>query len=92
VSLLAAGFFLAYLIAVSPHLVHHAFEDHQTRPTCPLLIQSQQTMAEPQHGPSPIVPVVLAEIVAARTTVAALPLLIPLRLPPRAPPRLPTSI
>ncbi len=62
---LAAGFLLAYLIAVSPHLVHHALETDHGRPSCPLLIQSQQTTAEPQHDLTLVAPVFAAEILAA---------------------------
>ena|SRR3990170_6939745 len=40
---LTAGVFLAYLVVVSPHLVHHLFDDDHAGPPCPHLLQSQQT-------------------------------------------------
>lgn len=40
---LTAGLFLASLIALPPHLVHHFFDEDQGRQACPLLAQSQQT-------------------------------------------------
>lgn len=41
--MLVAGFFLVYLIAVSPHLVHHLFEEDHDSPPCPFLALSQHT-------------------------------------------------
>ena len=52
-----AGLFLAYLIALSPHLVHHFFDEDQGRQACPLLAQSQQTpelQTDPPTLTSPI--------------------------------------
>ena len=102
--ILTAGFFLAYLIAVSPHLVHHAFEedhghqhghsrqDDNGRPSCPLLLLSQQTHSELQDALSFIAPPVLVSLLASPQGPTVLALLLqPLRQP-RAPPRLPVSL
>jgi len=43
VGALAAGCFILYLIALSPHLVHHLFEKDHDTPTCPFLALSQHT-------------------------------------------------
>ncbi len=51
VGTLAAGFFLAYLVAASPHLVHHLFEEDHDSPPCPFLALSQHT---PQLQPDPL--------------------------------------
>jgi hypothetical protein len=40
---LTAGLFLAYLIALPPHLVHHLFDGEQDHETCSYLAQSQHT-------------------------------------------------
>ena len=40
---LTAGFFLAYLVVLPPHLVHHLFDKYQESPTCLYLAQSQNT-------------------------------------------------
>lgn len=39
------GLFLAYLVTLSPHLVHHLFDQDHGRPACPHLAQSQNTPA-----------------------------------------------
>ncbi len=40
---LTAGLFVAYLISLPPHLVHHLFDEEQGRPDCPLLALSHQS-------------------------------------------------
>jgi hypothetical protein len=86
VSILVAGFLLVYLIAVSPHLVHHAFEKNEGRPACPLLIQSHQTTAEIAHCPSPVTPVVLTGLLAVLPTAEPHQQLLSCQRQPRAPP------
>jgi hypothetical protein len=83
---LTAGFLLAYLVAIAPHLVHHAFEKENGRPSCPLLIQSQQTTAELSHVEPSAAPVLPAERLVVREVTAALPPSDHALLPPRAPP------
>ena len=60
VSLVTAGLLLLFLVAVSPHLAHHAFEKHHGPPKCPLLIQSQLTTAELQDDSLTVGPPVFA--------------------------------
>ena len=43
VGALTAGCFLVYLIALSPHLVHHLFDEDHDSPSCPFLALSQHT-------------------------------------------------
>jgi hypothetical protein len=43
VGALAAGCFLLYLVALSPHLVHHLFERDDDPPRCPFLALSLHT-------------------------------------------------
>jgi len=38
-----AASFIAYLFLLSPHLVHHLFDQEQERPSCAVLAQSQGT-------------------------------------------------
>lgn len=47
---LTTGLFVAYLVALSPHLVHHLFDEDHGRPVCPHLAQSQQN---PELQPDP---------------------------------------
>lgn len=57
VGVLTAGLFLAYLIALPSHLVHHLFDEDHGRLTCPLLSTSQHTpeiQTDPPHLPPPI--------------------------------------
>jgi len=83
---LTAGCFCAVLIAITPHLVHHAFDRHQGRPECPLLLVSLQATGhatpDPPALPEPglLGPVRLPEVLVHR------PLLCPARPQPRAPP------
>ena len=90
--LLTAGLFLAYLIALSPHLVHHFFDEDQGRPACPLLAQSQQT-PELQPDPPTLIPPISTESlhsVFAGTSLRASPDLTV--GDPRAPPRSAPSV
>ena len=86
VGLLAAGFLLVYLVAVSPHLVHHLFEEHHGHPSCPLLVQSQQTTAELQPDPPLVGPPVLMGTLADQKATAFLPSPPAHTSQPRAPP------
>lgn len=87
-TLLTTGFFLLYLVAVPPHLVHHLFDgapDHAA-PPCPHFAQSHQPPELPLEPP-----VVLAAPAATATVAppAIAPRLLTLSLPanpPRAPP------
>lgn len=85
-SVLTAGLFAAYLIALSPHLVHHLFEEDHGLPACPLLAQSQQT---PQLQPDPPGLPLPGEGEAVLVARVESPLLPPVPPPsePRAPPR-----
>ena len=60
VGVLTAGLFLAYLIALPPHLVHHFFDEDQGRPACPYLAQSQET-PELQTDPPTLTPPIPTE-------------------------------
>ncbi len=54
VGALAAACFLLYLFALSPHLVHHLFEEkHHDSPSCPFLALCEHT-PELQPDPPPI--------------------------------------
>ena len=83
---LTAGLFAAYLIALSPHLVHHVFDDDHGAPACPLLALSQQT---PQLQPDPPSLPLPSEADTVLVSRVESPLLPPVTLPssPRAPPR-----
>ncbi|MBI2152292.1 MAG: hypothetical protein HYV92_04145 [Candidatus Rokubacteria bacterium] len=50
--LLTAGLFAAYLVALSPHLVHHLFDQDDGVPACPHLAQSQQNPGVQPDPPS----------------------------------------
>ncbi len=86
VSLLAAGFLLAYLIVVSPHLVHHLLEEGDGQATCPLLIQSQQSTAQGQSDFPSVGPPALAGLLSDHAPTAFLPAPIAPTSQPRAPP------
>lgn len=87
---LTAGLFLAYLIALPPHLVHHLFDGEPDHETCSYLNQSQH-MPGLQLGLPTLSPPVCLKIL----TWVLLPLLLPsadLTVGhPRAPPLVPTS-
>jgi len=86
VGALTAGCLLVYLIALSPHLVHHLFEEHHDTPTCPFLALSQHT---PELQPDPLALPPLGVTDTLDEPHRAVPLLVPLVLGshPRAPPR-----
>jgi hypothetical protein len=86
-ALTVCGFF-AYLIAVAPHLVHHAFETDHGRPTCPLLLASQQATADGHLNPAPLAVPRCSGILDARSPMASPSSLSAPRLQPRAPPGL----
>jgi hypothetical protein len=50
--LLTVAFFVLFVAELSPHLVHHLFDDHQgaTQASCPFA-----TVAERQHPDTPVV-------------------------------------
>lgn len=50
-----AGCFLAYLLALSPHLVHHLLEESRDQGYCPHFALSQQT-PEAQMDPPALLP------------------------------------
>lgn len=90
--LLLAGCLLVFLVAVSPHLVIHAFEEHQdhshhTKPTCLLYIQNQLTIGEMQFAPTGIGPPALAEALLDERPATHLPTAHRYAIRPRAPPR-----
>ncbi len=90
VGALTAGLFLAYLIALPPHLVHHFFDEDQGRTVCPLLAQSQETPGL-QTDPLTLIPLSPTEIIHPSLSAASLP---SPDLPvgrPRAPPVAPPS-
>ena len=86
-----AGLFVAYLIALSPHLVHHLFDQEHGVPACPYLAQSQQNPGLQPDPPSLTPPGQVA-------TVPTLPRGALLSAPdltlsdPRAPPRSAPSV
>jgi len=85
-----AGLFLAYLIALPPHLVHHLFDDEHDHESCSYLTQSQHTPGL-QFGLPTLSPPACPKIL----TLVPLPLLPPsadLTVGyPRAPPLVPPS-
>ena len=86
IGLLAAGCLLVYLIAVSPHLVHHAFEKHHGPPECPLLLQSQLATADLQTDVPAVAPPGVAEPLPVREPTVLLPAPLAPTSQPRAPP------
>ena len=90
--LLTAGLFAAYLVALSPHLVHHLFDekDHG-RPACPHFAQNQQTPSLQPDSPSltPPIQVATAEVLPPGL---ALPRPDPTLIRPRAPPHSAPSV
>ena len=90
VGALTAGLFLAYLIALPPHLVHHLFDESAGRTACPLFAQNQQTPGLQTESPT-LIPVSPTEILNPPLSAASLP---SPDLPgsrPRAPPVAPPS-
>ena len=73
IGLLTAGCLLVSLIALSPHLVHHAFEKHHGVPECPLLLQTFQSTVELQPAVPAIRPPRVAEPLPVPEPTALLP-------------------
>jgi hypothetical protein len=86
IGLLAAGCLLVFLIALSPHLVHHAFEKHHGLPECPLLLQSQLATADLQPDAPTLEPPAVAEPLPVPEPTALLPTPFAPTSQPRAPP------
>jgi hypothetical protein len=86
VGALTAGCFLLYLIALSPHLVHHLFEKDHGPPTCPFLALSQHT-PELQPDCPALTPLSVAGPLEAPKRTGSLPVPLVLDSHPRAPPR-----
>lgn len=88
---LTAGLFLAYQIALPPHLVHHLFDENRILPTCPHLAQSQQTPELQSDSPTLTPPIPAATLLALLPGVS-LPSLDLTVNHPRAPPRSAPSV
>jgi hypothetical protein len=88
---LTAGLFVTYLVALSPHLVHHLFDENQGHPACPHLAQSQQTPELPSDPPA-LDPPVQSEPVQLFLASASLPSPDLTGSHPRAPPRSAPSV
>jgi hypothetical protein len=86
VGALTAGCFLLYLIALSPHLVHHLFEKDHDPPTCPFLALSQHT-PELQPDPPALTRLIVTGILDDHKPTVSLPAPPVLDSHPRAPPR-----
>lgn len=52
VGALTAALFLAYFVALPPHLAHHIADQDHSRPACPHLAQSQHTPAVQCDSPT----------------------------------------
>ena len=80
-----ACLFAGYLVALTPHLVHHLFDDDQDQTSCPYLAQSQHT---PPAGsdPAPALALIAIGHVAALPDPTALPFAERTTVPSRAPP------
>ena len=85
VGTLAAGFFLVYLIALSPHLVHHLFDEDHDSPSCPFLALSQHTPGL-QTDPSSVTPLIVTETLDDQKPTVPLPSPQVHSSHPRAPP------
>jgi hypothetical protein len=48
--LLVVGFFVAYLVGQSPHLVHHLFEDDESQADCTFLSAADRHHPIPPDG------------------------------------------
>ena len=59
---LTTGLFVTYLVALSPHLVHHLFNEDHGAPVCPHLTQSQQTPELQPDPPRLIPPIQIATV------------------------------
>lgn len=91
VGTLTAGLFLAYLIALPPHLVHHLFDEDHGRPACSHLAQSQQT-PELQPDPPTLIAPILIETLHALIPESSLPSADLVVGHSRAPPRSVSSV
>lgn len=85
-SVLAAGLFLAYLVALPPHLVHHAFDGDHGHPACPHLALSQHETALQPDAPT-LAPAVESDAVHVLASRDPAPAFDPGIAPSRAPPR-----
>lgn len=72
VGALTAGLFLAYLITLPPHLVHHLFDEDQGRAACPYFAQSQHS-PELRTDPPTLTPPIPGETLQAFVPGAFLP-------------------
>jgi hypothetical protein len=86
VSALAAGCFLLYLIALSPHLVHHLFDEDHDSPACPFLALSQHT-PELQPALPALTPLRVTDTLDEQRRPVSLPVPLIQGSHPRAPPR-----
>ena len=81
-----AVLFVAYLISLSPHLVHHLFDEDQNHPTCPYFALSQQN-ADLQPDPPILVPPHQTAVCHDQLPAVSLPSSDRSVVNPRAPPR-----
>jgi len=83
--LVFAGFLAAFVVGISPHLVHHLFDDDHAQAECPFA-----SVGERQHGltASTAVTIAPAHIAAAPTLITPPAPASSVRAPssPRAPP------
>ena len=86
---LALGCLLVYLVALSPHLVHHAFEKPTARPDCPFLTLSQHGDADAPQVPPAVAAIQPVSPLAAIPATLTLPSVLLPHLQPRAPPAAP---
>ena len=57
--------FTAYLVALSPHLVHHLLEHDQAQPDCPFAMAAERQHASPVPDIAPLpTPVATSAVVA----------------------------
>ncbi|HEV8393088.1 MAG TPA: hypothetical protein VGQ37_02390 [Vicinamibacterales bacterium] len=85
--LVFAGFLAAFVVGISPHLVHHLFDDDHEQADCPFA-----SVAERQQGVTPSIAVTLAPAHAAASPLLPAPAAPPSSglapSSPRAPPTL----
>lgn len=87
---LTAALFVAYFVALAPHLVHHIVAEGHSRPACPHLVQSQQAPAVQVDPPTLVPPEPVETLKAVLPEAVALPSP-DAPYPPRAPPHALTS-
>jgi hypothetical protein len=85
VGALAAGFFLIYLIALAPHLVHHLLDEDHDSPSCPFLALSQHTPGLQPDPPTLTCPT-LAEVLDEQGPTLSFPAPLIHASHPRGPP------